>query len=141
MLLKGPELSKALSTPHALELSFAGVDNAMLSQVFALFESLVAGGTLKGFLTCMDSSMSLQLGRIFKASLAVCALHGLLSSRVATVLHEIRRGLEAAAAQRALEWLFCAMRVLVPLQRGRLFVALPAHVTLVRLLHRIRPRV
>lgn len=89
MLLKGSELSKTLSTPHALELGFAGVDNAMFSQVFTLFESLVAGGTLKGFLSCMDSSMSLQLGRIFKASLAVCTLHGLLSSGVAAVLHEI----------------------------------------------------
>lgn len=99
MFLKGPELSKTLSTPDTLELGFTGVDNAMFGQVFALFESLVTGGTLEGFLSCMDSSMSLQLGRIFKAPLAVCAFHRLLPSRVASVLHKIRRGLEAAAAE------------------------------------------
>lgn len=115
MFLKSPKLSKALPTPDALELGFTGVHDAMFGQVFALFESLVAGGTLEGFLSCMDSPVSLQLGRIFKAPLAVRALHRLLSSRVAAVLHEIRRGLEAAAAERALERLFGAMRVLVPL--------------------------
>lgn len=135
MFLEGAKLSKTLPAPHALELGFTGVDDAMLGQVFALFESLVARGTLEGLLPCVDSPVSLQLRRVFKAPLAVRALHRLLAGRVATVLHEIRRGLEAAAAERALERLFGAVRVLVPLQRRGLFVALPAHVALVGLLY------
>lgn len=89
VLLKGPELSETLSAPHALKLGFTRVNDAMFSQVLALLESFVAGGTLEGFLAGVHSAMPLQLRRIFKAPLAVSTFHRFLSGGVAAVLHEI----------------------------------------------------
>lgn len=65
------------------------MNDAVFGQMLALLECFVAGGTLEGFLTGVHSAMPLQLRRIFKAPLAVRTFHGLLSGRVAAVLHEI----------------------------------------------------
>lgn len=56
------------------------------------------------------------------------------------MLDEVGRRLKAATAQGAFEWLLGAVGVLVSLQGGRLFVALAAHVALVRFLGRVGAR-
>lgn len=65
------------------------MDNAMLGQVLSLLESLVAGWTLERFLSRVDAAMSLELRGIFKAPLAVRALHWFLASRITVMLYEI----------------------------------------------------
>lgn len=50
------------------------------------------------------------------------------------MLDEIGRRLKAATTQGAFEWLLCAVGVLVSLKGGRLFIALAAHIALVRFL-------
>lgn len=137
VLLEGAQVSKALPTPHALKLGFPGVDAAVLSQVLALLEALVAGGALKGLFPGVDPPVARHLRGVLEALLAVGALERLLARRVTVVLHELGGGHEAAVAQRALQRLLRAVRVvLVALERRRLLVALAAHVTLVGLLCR-----
>lgn len=62
VLLQSCEVNKALSAPHTLKLCLPRVHALMLGQVLALFEALVAAGTLERFLPGVNAAMALQLG-------------------------------------------------------------------------------
>lgn len=47
------------------------MNNAVFCQVLPLLEPLVTGWALKWFLPCVDATVSLELGRILEAPLAV----------------------------------------------------------------------
>lgn len=105
----------------------------MFGQVFALLEGFVAVVTFEGFLARVHAPVAVHVRRVFEPLLTVGTLKWFFPRRVAAVLHELGGGDKAALAQRALQWLLLAVRVLVALQRGAFLVALPAHVALVRL--------
>lgn len=67
------------------------MNNAMFGQVLSLLESLVTGWALERFLPRMDAAMSLELRGVFKAPLAVRALHWFLAGRITVMLDEIGR--------------------------------------------------
>lgn len=103
----------------------------VLGQMLALLEALIAVATLVGLLAGMDAPMPLQVGGALEAPLTIGALKGLLTGRVATVLNKVGRREEASITKRTLERLLLAVRVLVALQGGALFVALATHIALV----------
>lgn len=135
VLLQSCEVNKTLSAPHALKLRLPRVHTLVLGQMFTLLEAFVAAGTLERLLPGVNSSMALQLRRVPEAFFAVGAFQRLLAGRVAAVLNELGGRHEALVAQRAFQRLLCAVRVLVALQCGILFVTFTAHVALVGLLH------
>lgn len=135
VLLQSCEVNKTLAAPHTLKLCFPRVHALVLGQVLALLETLVAAGALERLLPGVDSPMALQLRRVPEALFAVGTFERLLAGRVAAVLNKFRGGHEALVAQGAFQGLLCAVRVLVALQRGILFVTFPTHFALVGLLH------
>lgn len=98
-----------------------------------LLEALIAAGALIGFLARVYTPVPSQLRGVLEALFAVRTLQRLLAGRIAAVLHELGGGEESAVTQRTLQRLLSTVRVLVALQRRRLFIALPTHVALVRL--------